>query len=147
MCIRDSFISFTNFNNTGVVPSTNYYKNNILMNVSAKLSSKLTSSFSFNYAKINQRGATEGGYPFGYSSGTPAYSFALQTPINIPLNELRDYNSPYHDFNGFYGQYSINPYYILDNQVVRNNVDNLVASTELVYELSLIHISEHTKPY
>jgi TonB-linked SusC/RagA family outer membrane protein len=127
------FISFTNFNNTGVVPSTNYYKNNILMNVSAKLSSKLTSSFSFNYAKINQRGATEGGYPFGYASGTPAYSFALQTPINIPLNELRDYNSPYHDFNGFYAQYSINPYYILDNQVLRNSVDNLIASTELVY--------------
>jgi len=88
-----------------------------------------------NYSKINQRGATEGGYPFGYSSGTPAYAFALQTPVNIPFQELRDYNSPYHDFKGFYGQYSVNPYFILDQQDVSNNVDNVLASATLSYNL------------
>ena len=55
---------------------------------------------------------------------------------NIPFHELRDYNSPYHDFRGFYGQYSINPYYILDNQVVKNNVDNILSSFSLNYKIS-----------
>jgi TonB-linked SusC/RagA family outer membrane protein len=129
------FVSYTNFNNKGIIPHTNYYKNNILFNGSANFTEKLTSTFSLNYSKISQRGATEGGYPFGYSSGTPAYSFALQTPVNIPFSELRDYNSPYHDFKGFYGQYSINPYFILDQQNVSNNVDNVLASLALNYQL------------
>ncbi len=129
-------VSFTNFNNNGIVPHTNLHKNNLLLNVGAQFTKKLRTDFSFNYSKLSQRGATEGGYPFGYSSGTPAYSFALQTPPNIPFFELRDYNSPYHDFKGFYGQYSINPYYILDNQVLRNSVDNVVSSLEMNYALT-----------
>ncbi|MBK8245238.1 MAG: SusC/RagA family TonB-linked outer membrane protein [Saprospiraceae bacterium] len=127
------FVSYTNFDNKGIIPHTTFKKHNILLNVGSNFSKKFNTSFSFNYSKINQRGATEGGYPFGYASGTPAYSFALQTPPNIPFHELRDYNSPYQDFKGFYGQYSVNPYYILDKQVVRNNVDNVVSSINLNY--------------
>lgn len=127
------FLSYTNYNSKGVVPHTTLDKNNFLFNGNAIFSPKLNSSVSVNYTKLSQRGATEGGYPFGYSSGTPAYSFALQTPANIPFDELRDYNSPYHDFKGFYGQYSINPYFILDQQEVRNTVDNLLASLSVNY--------------
>lgn len=128
-------LSYTNYNSKGIIPHANYYKNNILLNATAKFTEKFSTSFSINYSKVNQRGATEGGYPFGYSSGTPAYSFALQTPVNIPFQELRDYNSPYHDFKGFYGQYSINPYFILDQQKVKNNVDNVLANVTLNYNL------------
>jgi len=127
------YLSYTNFDNKGIISGTNYKKNNILLNATANFSKKLSSNFSLNYTKINQRGATEGGYPFGYSSGTPAYSFALQTPVNIPFSEMRDYNSPYQDFKGFYAQYSINPYYILGEQEVRNTVDNILASAALNY--------------
>jgi TonB-linked SusC/RagA family outer membrane protein len=127
------YVSYTNFNNQGTVMNTKLNKHNLLMNVGAQFSPKLRSDFSMSYSKSNQRGATEGGYPFGYSSGTPAMAFLTQTPANIPFEELRDYNSPYHDFKGFYGQYSINPYYILDNQDVRNTVDNIVSSVSLTY--------------
>ena len=127
------YLSYTNFTNNGIVHNTKLNKHNLLLNVGSQFSSKLRSDFSMSYSKINQRGATEGGYPFGYSSGTPAMAFVTQTPPNIPFSELRDYNSPYHDFKGFYGQYSINPYYILDNQDVRNSVDNIISSASLTY--------------
>lgn len=127
------YVSYTNFNNNGIVHNTKLKKHNLLLNVGSQFSPKLRSDFSMSYSKINQRGATEGGYPFGYSSGTPAMAFVTQTPSNIPFNELRDYNSPYHDFKGFYGQYSINPYYILDKQDVRNSVDNIISSVSLTY--------------
>ena len=126
-------LSYTNFDNKGIVLNTELKKHNIQMNVGAKFSDKWRSDFKMNYSKINQRGATEGGYPFGYSAGTPAMAFVTQTPSNIPFNELRDYNSPYHDFKGFYGQYSINPYFILDNQDLRNSVDNVISSASLTY--------------
>jgi TonB-linked SusC/RagA family outer membrane protein len=127
------YVSYTNFNNDGIVQNTKLNKNSVLLNVGSQFSSKLRSDFSLNYSKLNQRGATEGGYPFGYSSGTPAMAFLTQTPPNIPVKELRDYNSPYQDFKGFYGQYSINPFYILDNQDVRNTVDNVISSLSLTY--------------
>jgi len=127
------YVSYTNFNNEGVVHNTKLNKHNLLLNVGSQFSPKLRSDFSMSYSKLKQRGATEGGYPFGYSSGTPALAFATQTPANIPFNELRDYNSPYHDFKGFYGQYSINPYYILDKQDVSNTVDNVISSVSLSY--------------
>ena len=127
------YVSYTNFNNDGIVHNTKLNKHNLLLNVGSQFSTKLRSDFSMSYSKLNQRGATEGGYPFGYSSGTPAMAFATQTPSNIPFTELRDYNSPYHDFKGFYGQYSINPYYILDKQEVKNSVDNIVSSVSLSF--------------
>ncbi|MBL0259534.1 MAG: SusC/RagA family TonB-linked outer membrane protein [Saprospiraceae bacterium] len=129
-------VSYTNFNVDGIVPFTNLKKNSFLINVGSNFSKKFSTGFSLNYVKVKQRGATEGGYPFGYSSGTPAYSFALQTPSNIPFEELRDYNSPYHDFRGFYGQYSINPYFILDQQKLLNNVDNIISSISAKYAVA-----------
>ncbi len=127
------YVSYTNFNNEGIVHNTKLNKHNLLLNVGSQFSPKLRSDFSMSYSKLKQRGATEGGYPFGYAAGTPAMAFATQTPSNIPFNELRDYNSPYHDFKGFYGQYSINPYYILDKQNVSNTVDNVVSSASLTF--------------
>ncbi len=128
--------SYTNFNNDGIVLNTELKKHNFQFNGGAKFSEHWSSQFKLNYSKSNQRGATEGGYPFGYSSGTPAMAFVTQTPANIPFHELRDYNSPYHDFKGFYGQYSINPYYILNEQDVRNNVDNVISSASLTYSVN-----------
>ncbi|MFN0036626.1 MAG: SusC/RagA family TonB-linked outer membrane protein [Saprospiraceae bacterium] len=127
------YVSYTNFNVEGIVENTKLDKHNLQLNVGAQLSPKLRSDFSLNYSKSNQRGATEGGYPFGYSSGTPAMAFLTQTPSNIPIQELRDYNSPYHDFRGFYGQYSINPFFILGEQDVRNSVDNIVSNVSLTF--------------
>ncbi len=130
------FLSYTNFNNKGIMPHTFFNKHNVLLNVGAQFSPKLRSDFSLGYTKLDQRGATEGGYPFGYSTGTPAMAFATQTPSNIPFSELRDYNSPYHDFKGFYAMYSINPYFIFDKQDVRNSVDNIISSASLKYSIN-----------
>ncbi|MEO6760429.1 MAG: SusC/RagA family TonB-linked outer membrane protein [Saprospiraceae bacterium] len=127
------YVSYTNFSNNGIVHNTKLIKNNILLNVGTQFSPKLRSDFSLDYSKINQRGATEGGYPFGYSSGTPALAFITQTPPNIPIKALRDWSSPYQDFKGFYAQYSINPFYILDNQEVRNSLDNVISSVSMTY--------------
>jgi TonB-linked SusC/RagA family outer membrane protein len=127
------YLSYTNFNNNGIMPGTKLNKNNILFNSTATFSDKISTSFSFNYTKLKQRGAIEGGYAFGYASGASSYSNALQSPVDIPFDEIRDYNSPYHDFNGYYGQYTVNPYFLLGEQKIQNNVDNVIASASINY--------------
>lgn len=129
------YVSYVNTNQKGIVPYTTFKKNSVLMNGNADFSEKINVNFQANYTNIKQRGATEGGYPFGQSTtGLPAYAMALQTPVNIPFTELRDYNSPYADFYGFYGQYTANPYFLLGESENSNSVDNFIGKVEVNYK-------------
>ena len=128
------YLSYTHYNQKGTVPNDFLKKHNILVNTTAKFSDKLTANLSLNYIKSNMRGNTEGAYPFGYTTPISAYASALQTPGNIPFQELRDYNSPYQDFKGFYAQYGVNPYYFLDKSEILNDVDNLIGNISLNYK-------------
>jgi TonB-linked SusC/RagA family outer membrane protein len=129
------YVSYVNTNQKGITPYTNLKQHNILMNATADFSDKINVQFSGNYTNLKIRGATEGGYPFGQSTtGLPAYAMALQTPVNIPFRELRDYNSPYADLYGFYGQYTANPYFLLGESENTNSVDNFIGKVEINYK-------------
>lgn len=91
------YASYGNVFQKGVLDNTNYNRNSIAFNSSAQLSQKLTARFGLDYSHINLNTLDEDSYSF---TGRNAYANALQTPVNIPISELRDYKSPYHDFYG-----------------------------------------------
>lgn len=125
------FASYGNTDQTGTLENTYYKRNNITFNASAKLSDKLQSDFKVSYANVKQNTAQEGSRAF---EGNNAYAMAVQSPINIPFNELRDYKSPFHDINGYWGSYSsVNPYYILNEYGNEGNIDNILANASLTY--------------
>lgn len=127
------FASFGNTDQTGTLDNTYYKRNNITFNSSAKLSDKLQSDFKVSYANVRQNTAQEGSRAF---EGNNAYAMALQSPVNIPLSELRDYKSPFHDIDGYWGSYSsVNPYYILNEYGNEANIDNFLANASITYEL------------
>src|SRR5690606_13715343 len=102
-------------------------------NASAKLSDKLQSDFKVSYANVRQNTAQEGSRAF---EGNNAYAMVLQSPVNIPISELRDYSSPFHNINGYWRSYSsVNPYYILNEYGNEANLANLLANASLIYEL------------
>jgi len=127
------FTSFANTDQKGVLDNTYYKRNNLTFNASAKLSDKLRSDFKVSYANTRQNTAQEGSRAF---EGNNAYAMAVQSPVNIPFTELRDYTSPFHDINGYWGSYSsVNPYYILNEYGNEANIDNVLANASLTYEL------------
>ncbi|WP_179348451.1 SusC/RagA family TonB-linked outer membrane protein [Winogradskyella pacifica] len=127
------FTSFGNTDQTGTLDNTYYKRNNFTFNSSAKLSDKLQSAFKVSYANVRQNTAQEGSRAF---EGNNAYAMALQSPINIPLSELRDYTSPFHDTDGYWGSYSsVNPYYILNEYGNEAAIDNLLANVSVTYDL------------
>lgn len=131
--VKDKFSYYASFNyvdNKGIVPNTWMKRYGFTVNANAQLSEKLALESSVKYIKTNQRGNIEG----ASFTTNPAYFTALQTPVNIPFNELRDYNSPYHDFTGYYGSYTVNPYYFLDNYVNINEADNLIGTIALKFK-------------
>ncbi|GAA4236264.1 SusC/RagA family TonB-linked outer membrane protein [Postechiella marina] len=125
------YVSYGNTDQTGTLDNTSYNRNNITFNASAKLSDRLKSNFKVSYANVEQNTAQEGSRAF---EGNNAYAMAVQSPVNIPLSQLRDYNSPFHDIDGYWGSYSsVNPYYILNEYGNEGSIDNVLANASLTY--------------
>ncbi len=130
---NEKFTYYAGFNyvdNKGIVPHTWFKRYGFTVNTTANLSDKLTLESSVKYIRTNQRGNVEG----ASFATNPAYFSALQTPAGIPFNEIRDYNSPFHDFKGYYGSYTVNPYYFLDNYYNLNDADNIIGTIALKYK-------------
>ncbi|MBK9737872.1 MAG: SusC/RagA family TonB-linked outer membrane protein [Saprospiraceae bacterium] len=126
------YASFANTNQKGILDNTDYNRNNITLRATAKFSEKLSSEFGVTYANINQNTTQEGSRAF---EGQNAYASALQAPVNIPYGELRDYNNPFHSFGGYYGTYTINPYFIANEYTNNGKINNLLGNFSLNYKL------------
>ncbi|MEZ4879789.1 MAG: SusC/RagA family TonB-linked outer membrane protein [Chitinophagales bacterium] len=122
------YLSYGNLNNTGILPYSYYKRHNVTFNASADLSDKFSTSFGVKYVNIKQDSKVS-----GREFANP-YMAAIQTPVNIPFHELRDYNSPYQDLAGYYGSYTPNPYFILANTFNENYVHNIIGNFELNYK-------------
>ena len=126
--------SYSNVKQNGILDNTYYKRNTLTFSASAELSSRLRSDFKISYANTNQNTAQEGSRAF---EGNNAYAMALQSPVNIPLSELRDYTNPFYDINGYWGSYnSVNPYYILNQYGNNGKINNLLGNAALTYKLT-----------
>ena len=127
------YASYSNTNQNGILENSKYNRNTVTFNASAKLSERLKSDFKISYANTAQNTAQEGSRAF---EGNNAYAMAVQSPVNIPFGELRDYKSPFHDINGYWGSYSsVNPYYILNEYGNEGNINNFLGNVSLTYNL------------
>lgn len=126
------YASYGNQNVTGIVDNTSSVRNSFNFRAGADLTPKLSSNFGITYSKKVLNTAQEGYRPFEAQN---AYANAIQAPVNIPYTEVKDYKSPFQDLNGFYGSYSSNPYFILNEYINDGNIDNFFGNIELKYDL------------
>lgn len=125
------YLSYGNTLQNGILDNTKYNRHSINLTASAQLTPKLKSDFNVSYSLTNQTTATEGARAF---EGANAWAMVLQSPVNIPFNEVRDYTSPFHDLEGYWGSYSsVNPYYILNEYNSQANIGNLFTKVSLTY--------------
>lgn len=131
------YLSLNALNSNGILPGNydNFNKYSVRFNGTTKLSNKVTSGISINYTKVSADEAQG-----GQASGS-VYSALLQTPRNIPLTDLSDLSNPYYSFGtsneaqyGYYGAYTINPYYILKNWKNHNDVDRITGNFNISYK-------------
>ena len=125
------YASFSNTDQTGTLDNTFYKRRSGTFNASARLSPKLSSDFKISFAHVFQNTAQEGSRAF---EGNNAYAMVVQSPINIPFGELRDYKSPFHDINGYWGSYSsVNPYLILNEYGNEAKINNFLGKASLTF--------------
>ena len=83
-----------------------------------------------SYATVTQNTVQEGARSF---EGQNPYATAIQSPVNIPFSEIRDYKNPFHGFDGYYGTYAINPYFVLNEYQNNGKINNMLANLSLTY--------------
>ncbi|GAO42898.1 SusC/RagA family TonB-linked outer membrane protein [Flavihumibacter petaseus] len=121
------FISFNNLDQKGIMPGTEYKRTSVRLGVSSDLGHNFYSSASVNYVRSVGDLSTQG-------QGNSPYDQVLQTPRDIPLLELKDYHNKYNDLYGYYGAYTVNPYYFLGEDSYRTTMDRLLANVQIGYK-------------
>ncbi len=125
------YLSYGVANHDGIMPTgfDRYNRHTFSARTETKLSDRITSSFSINYAKT-----TQGYSPTG--QGASVYNQILQTPRDISLLDLKDIDNPFNDLNGFYNSYAINPWLVLKKFGNDARTERFYGNAFLKYKIS-----------
>ncbi|MBL7764777.1 MAG: SusC/RagA family TonB-linked outer membrane protein [Chitinophagaceae bacterium] len=122
------FVSFSNLSNQGIVENSDYRRTSVRFNGGTIFNDKLSAQIGANYTKVKANLFAQG------QANNSFYDQIYQTPRDIPMRELRDLNDPFNTLEGYYGAYTINPYYVVENYKNLNNVDRLTGNIDLNYK-------------
>jgi TonB-linked SusC/RagA family outer membrane protein len=122
------YLSLNNLRSTGIVENSGYNRTGVRLNMGHDLSSNLKVNAGVSYTKV-------GSDLFAGGQGNNSfYDQIYQTPRDIPMLELKNTEDPYNDLEGYYGAYSVNPYYVLQNYKVRNDMNRLIGNVDFTWK-------------
>lgn len=138
------YLGLNSLNSSGIFPANDSYdKYGVRFNGKATLANNFTASVNFNYNKI------QANTPSGGQGSNGIWTNLMQTPRDIPINKMGDLNNKYNGYNsitntyGFYGAFTTNPYYILQNYSNLDDVNRITGDVNLAWKpLSWLNIVE-----
>lgn len=136
------YLSLNSLNSNGIFPGAQdvYNKYGVRFNGKTDFSDKFSAGVSFNYNKIDSRQIAGG------QNDNSVFDNVLQTPRDIPLDKLGDLTNPYYGFGytgpdgifqnkyGYYGSYTLNPYFIIQNFSNEDALDRITGNINLEYK-------------
>jgi TonB-linked SusC/RagA family outer membrane protein len=137
------YLALNTLNSDGIFPGAQdvYNKYGVRFNGKTDFSDKFSAGVSFNYNKIDARQIAGG------QEDNSVFDNVLQTPRDIPVDKLGDLNNKYYGFGytdangvlqankyGYYGSYTLNPYYIIENFVNDDAVNRITGNVNLEYK-------------
>ena len=139
------FLGINSLNSNQVMPGNKdtYNKYGVRFNGTTEFTNNFYAGVSVNYSKINSN------QPAGGQASGSIYDNLLQTPRDIPITGLSDLSNKYNGYGisgtgadglprtgqyGYYGAYTVNPYYILDTYDNFNDVSRITGSFNIGYK-------------
>lgn len=137
------YLGLSSLNSDGINPGNHDYYNKygVRFNGNTEFSNKFSAGISFNYINI------AGNKPLGGQAVGSIYNNVLQTPRDINFQDLKDLNNKYNGYGittadgvfhpnnyGFYGAYTTNPYYLIENFSNYNNVSRITGNVNIAYK-------------
>ncbi|MEA4851086.1 MAG: SusC/RagA family TonB-linked outer membrane protein [Paludibacter sp.] len=126
-------LSFGNVTSNGIIPTdADVFKRNIFSFRGDTKYKKFTASYDVNYVKKHITAISSG----QGSDGASMFQEIVQMPVDIPLSQLKDYNSMYHNVDNFYTFYAQNPYWVVANNGNEYKDDRVYGKIDLTFELA-----------
>ncbi|MND44862.1 Vitamin B12 transporter BtuB [compost metagenome] len=124
------YLSYGNVASNGMMPGDNdsYNRNNISLNGSTKVKN-FTASATFNYVGKNQKFVEVGQAQSGIAANF--YEDVLQIPVDIPIEQLQDYQNTYFNVDNYFTPFAENPYYPLAENSSNFKTNRIYGNVEL----------------
>jgi len=123
------YMSLGKLTQNGIMPGTEYKRTTFKISGTTQLSNKFYSSASVYYIKSKGDLSIQ-----GQNTATSPWENIIQTPRDISLVDLKDYNDKYNNLDNFYSPYTTNPWFALNENSYINNVDHLLGNVMLGYK-------------
>ena len=123
------YTSYQNVHNNGIVPKDKYDRNSFRFNASHELG-RLTVGFNISYinAKVD---ATS-----NLDRDNSVYWNIFNTTVMAPITSYKNWQTDeYANPNGYYNAYYYNPYFILDNNRIKDTRNTLLGNIDLSYKI------------
>lgn len=120
------YLSVSDLAQTGVIPTTDYHRNNFTLNGNTKLSNKVTSSASLNYVRIDANLPQTG-------QANQAITQLLNMPRDYSYVDMKDLDNPFNTADGFFTPYAVNPYYTLEHDFSKQNMNRYYGNFQVSY--------------
>lgn len=128
------YLSLNAVKGKGIVPNTESSKYNVRYNGATQLSNSFSATYSANFTNNVYQ------LPAGGQNAGSVMSALIQTPRDIPIIDGKDLNNPFNSYNdvtgkyGFYGAYSLNPYFVNEAFKNENKVNRILGNVSLKYQ-------------
>jgi len=136
------FLGINSLNSNSINPGNKdvYNKYGVRFNGTTEFSNNFYAGVSVNYSKVNSN------LPAGGQDDGSVYDNLLQTPRDIDITGLKDLNNKYNGYGitkadgvlsnqyGYYGAYTLNPYYIIDNYNNYDDVSRITGNFNIGYK-------------
>ncbi|RYD94800.1 MAG: SusC/RagA family TonB-linked outer membrane protein, partial [Sphingobacteriales bacterium] len=136
---KDFFLSIQDANVTGIVPDDKNRRTSIRLN-SSKEYGRFKASFNTFYAQSNYNVFDDDAMSDYNANNNVGLNGGLQnliynTPAHVPLTSFKDFvNNPIAEYNNYFTDYGLNPYFALDNWRRSGKRENLQSVLELNFK-------------
>lgn len=127
-------VSLGNLNKEGIIPNTNYNKNNIGVRIGTEITDKLRLDFSGNYINSSSDNVPEIGYAFGEG----LMFQMLWVMKNFDLDAYENYWLPGQQYKqqNYFLSWGVNPHLIVNENLNAFNHNRTFGNVKLSYQLS-----------
>lgn len=128
------YLSYGNIASDGIIPTDadSYKRNTIALRGSTMLGG-LKASASLNYVNRNAKAVSTGQ---GTTTGATLFQELIQTPVDINISSLKDYNNVYNNVDNYFTPYAQNPYFTVNENGNNFKSDRFYGNTAFDYKFA-----------
>lgn len=130
----DFYFSAQNVSIKGIVPKDENHRRSFRMSANKEYG-RFKASFNLNYTNSNYD--VHAGERFDNGRDYQVYWTLINTPMHIPVTQFKDWRNDFRaNPNGYFSDYYMNPYYVIDNFRAKGKTNDFLGNVQLDYKIN-----------